>query len=119
MLLRLGRGDGLFAVLARVAGDVDDLDVGVREEGVHGAVGLDVPAVLRAEGGGVQRTRGVDGGHLREAGGVDGVDVRGGGPAVADHADVVFLGAHGVGKGCETRNEGATLVWRRWGTSHS
>jgi len=65
VLLRLGGGDGLGAVLARVAGDVDDVDVRVGEQGLDGLVGLDLAAVLGAEGRGVERSRGVDRRDLR------------------------------------------------------
>jgi len=55
VLLRFRGGDGLSAVLARVAGDIDDMDLRIGEQGFDVIVGLDLAAVLGAERGGIER----------------------------------------------------------------
>lgn len=87
----LGGGHGLVAVLAGVAGDVHDMDVGIGQHGVDVLVGLDGAAVLGAQFRAVQRAGGVDGGDLCLLAGVDRVNVRGRCPAVTNDADVVFF----------------------------
>lgn len=91
VLLGIRSGDGLVAVLAGVAGDVHDMDVGVGEHFLDTLVALDGGTMLGGEFGIVELPGGVDGGDLGLGGFVDGFDVGACGPAVSDDSNVVFL----------------------------
>ena len=86
-----GGFDDLRFVLIWIAANRNDVNVGIGEHLVEVVVSGDGAAVLGAEFGGIQRTRGIDGGDLRERRGVDGGNVRGSDPAITDDADVVFF----------------------------
>jgi hypothetical protein len=91
VLLRIRSGDGLIAVLARVAGDVHHMDARVSEYGIDALVALDLAAVLGAELRVIQLAGGVDRRDLALGGFVDCLDVSSGCPAISDNADVVFF----------------------------
>ena len=93
VLLRVGRGDGLVAVIAGIGGDVDNVDVGIGQHFIEVLVGLDGGAVLGAELVVGQRAGGIDRCDLGLSGGVDGRDVGTGCPSMSDDSDVVFFHA--------------------------
>ncbi len=90
-------GDGEFGVVPWVAGDVDDFEVGLGEEGCGVCEGADGGAVFGAEFCVVERALGEDGGDAGFAGGLEGGDVSRGGPAVADDACIEDFGHGSVG----------------------
>ena len=97
VLAGIGHRDGLGAVLARVAGDVDDLDVGIRQHRIEVGEDSDLAAVLPADFGLIQSSGGINRRDLSFVRCIDRVDVRACCPAVSDDAYVVLF--HGVEKG--------------------